>query len=359
MSVSKYKRADGSTGYQVRTWIGGRKCYLGTFPTARDAKLAESEAIKGARAIQRNGLTLTQYVEVWLQDLHREPATLSDYRTSIAHAAEILGDVPLANIGELEMDTLVRRLSERHKPGTVRKIVQAVRRMLTAAQRMGYVDSVPSPASLPRIRTEPIVPLSHEQVRDLIAHAPDYWRPLFVLAATSGLRRGELLGLTWGDIDLESATLTVRQQVRYGKIAPLKTQAAHRKVHLPPEAIAALKAHNPPANALNLVFPYENGGTPSTSNVSATVFKPTFEAAGLPGAGLHLLRHTYASVLIRAGCSAKVVQVMLGHEDVTTTLNVYGHLFPDEWDKAANAVSEWYGTKPRNKKSSNTKRSRR
>lgn len=333
MSITRYKGKRGTT-YHVRIWHDGRNHHVCSAPSLKAAKLAEAEALRTAKRVRRDGLTLAGFCAPWLADLHRETSTLDDYERSVNRAIDILGDRPLDSVDDSVMDALVRGLMEcGYAPWTVHKTVQHFRAMLKAASRKGLCDAPPIPASLPKVEREPVEPLSREKVRELIDAAPDYWKPLFLLAATSGLRRAELFALTVDDFDPEAGTVRVRKS---------KTPAGRRLVHLPDETVAALKAHTPPANPERLLFPTPRGARVHFSNWNARVGTPTFAAVGLEGQGLHSLRHTYASVLIASGNSAKVVQVMLGHKDVTTTLNVYGHLFPDAWGAAAKAVGEWY-----------------
>ena len=352
MAIAKHKHADGSTVYQVRAYIDGKKRYIGTYPSLTAAKVAEADAISTHRASAKRGVTLGTFRDEWIASLHREDATLADYTTSINRAEDILGAIPLRDIGEREMDILVQDLvAADYAPRTVRKTVKNVRALLKAAQRLGHVREVPSPASMPRVDEKDIKPLTRKQVEAIIAKAPEYWRPLFVLAATSGMRRGELLALSWDNLDLDNATVKVEASMRYSEIVKPKTRAGRRTIHLPPQTVEALRHHTAPPSADGLVFPSQDGTRMNTSNFSKRVAAKVFEDAKVDGS-MHMLRHTYASVLIRAGCSAKVVQTMMGHEDITTTLNTYGHLFPDEWDKAAGAIDEWLGTKSRNKETS-------
>lgn len=359
MPITPYARHDGTTTYQVRVYLDGRYRYVGTYPTRKTAKVAEGDALKKGRAAKR-GMTVTGFRDVWLANTHRKASTLSGYKTSIGIAEDFIGDVPLDRIGEAHMDRLVAEmLTADYSARTVRRTVREFKAMLKAAQRLGYVHSVPSPGSLPKVDAEPVRPLSRDEVTRVIAAAPDYWRPLFLLAATPGLRRGELLGLTSDDVDLEAKTVTVRRAVNgtTGHLEVPKTPAARRTVHIPKQTVRALLAHAPAPTELGLLFPTERGHMAHPSNFSARIVAKAFADAKVDGA-LHGLRHTYASVLIAAGCSVKVVQTMLGHEDVTTTLNVYGHLFPDEWDKAAKAIDKWLpSTIKLNKRVSNSKKS--
>jgi integrase len=346
MSTRKVTTQQG-TRYQEYAYIDGRNRYVGTFDTARQAKVAGADAVKANRLARRRGATLSTFRDTWLADIHREHSTLADYKLSILRAEDVLGDMPLTSITEHTMDTLVRELDNAYAARTVRKTVKDLRAMLTAAHRLGYCGEPPSPASLPKVRKKPVEPLTQEQVAKVIEKSPDYWRPLFVLAATSGMRRGELLGVRVKDIDLDGGTVQVRQQVTDRTVKSYgKTSAAYRTISLPESTVTALKAHQPKPNSFGLMFPSTRGNVMHEGNFSRRVVRTTFDSAGIgAGDGLHLLRHTYASVLIARGCSPKLVQTMLGHEDVSTTLNLYTHLFQEDGSKAAEVVGAWVGGK--------------
>lgn len=126
-------------------------------------------------------------------------------------------------------------------------------------------------------------------------------------------------------------------------LAPLKTEASYRTLPLPNVVAAALAAHLTrwPANAdLGVIFTNE-GGRPVQQHPFACVWETARGRAGLPEwATPHDLRHLYASLLIRSGASVKVLQARLGHASARTTLDVYGHLFPDEEDRTRAAIDE-------------------
>lgn len=340
MSITPIRGKRGTT-YKVMVYAAGRNRYVTTCPTQREAKVAEAAALKQHRTVRRRGVTLSGYCESWLANLHREASTLDDYQRSINRAIDLLGDKPLKAVGGRELEQLVTALvSCDYAPWTIHKTVQHLRSMLTSASDKGLCDPPPKPGSMPKVDREPVEPLAREKVDELLAASPDYWRPLFLLAVTSGLRRGELFALTLDDFDAEAGTIRVRKG---------KTRAARRTVHLPAVTVAALQAHTPPTTDERLLFPTPRGKRVHPSNWNRDVASELFASVGLEGRGLHALRHTYASILIASGASAKVVQVMMGHEDITTTLNTYGHLFPDAWGQAAGAVESWYDvTKRRN-----------
>jgi integrase len=184
---------------------------------------------------------------------------------------------------------------------------------------------------------------------------PARYRALVIAGADTGLRPGELFGLTVDRIDFLRRLVRVdRQLVRVRgegvTLGPLKTQASYRTVPLGQHVTDALAAHIaqvPPHPDLGLVFTNE-GGAPIQQQPFASVWETARERAKLPEwATPHDLRHYFASVLIRSGASVKVLQARLGHASAKVTLDVYGHLFADEEDRTRAAVdAAWANLAP-------------
>ena len=184
----------------------------------------------------------------------------------------------------------------------------------------------------------------------IAAAVPDRYRALVVLAASTGLRQGEALGLTVDRVDFLRRTATVDRQLvllpgREPYLAPPKTEASMRMIPLPRIAIEALAAHLAafPAGRDGFVFTNDLGG-PIRRTAFSTIWRPAVVSAGAPdGTGFHALRHYYASLLIRHGESVKVVQSRLGHASAAETLDTYSHLWPDSDDRTREAIDEVLG----------------
>ncbi|WP_200210303.1 tyrosine-type recombinase/integrase [Micromonospora coerulea] len=182
--------------------------------------------------------------------------------------------------------------------------------------------------------------LSVEQVRKILAAAAGHrLHALYVVAATMGLRRGELVGLRWSDVDLDEGTLRVQQTVQRvaGKLHVLdaKTEDSEAVLPLPEVTWLALLEHQERQKAEcaalaevwedhDLVFPSERGTPLEPTNLSRS-FARLRETAGLPGVRLHDLRHTVVSLLMELGVPPHVVQAIARHADVKVTLKVYAH----------------------------------
>jgi len=179
-----------------------------------------------------------------------------------------------------------------------------------------------------------------EQVAAIVAAADGDWPVCFRLMAETGLRRGEAIGLRWGDLDPERRRLRVARSLGpHGESAP-KTRAGGRLVPLTRATAEALRAHRltaPRSGDGDPVFAHPGGGHQTPSNIHRA-WRPACRKAGVRGLTLHTLRHYAASAFIRTGASVKTVQVVMGHASATLTLNLYAHLFDDDLDALAERV---------------------
>ena len=177
---------------------------------------------------------------------------------------------------------------------------------------------------------------------------------LYVVALHTGLRRGEVLGLLWNDVDLEAGTLSVMRSLDVdGTLKTPKNLASRRTLKLTPRALAALKAHKVRQNEErlkagadvwedhNLVFPNTIGKPMNAGNFYRREFQPLLKRAGLLGEGFtfHSLRHTFATTLAARGVHPSTAQKMLGHSDIRMTLAIYTHA-TDEMQDVATAALE-------------------
>jgi integrase len=203
-----------------------------------------------------------------------------------------------------------------------------------------------------RIKKE-MRPLSPTQAKALLAAArEDRLEALYVLAVTSGLREGELLGLRWTDVDLEGGVLRVHRQLTRTKggfsfTSPKRGKA--RVVRLTGTAVAALGAHREAqtveqtkAGSLwqdgTLVFASTVGTPVDAGNLTYKSFRPLLERAGLPRIRFHDLRNTCDTLLLSKGTHPKIVQEMLGHTTISQTMDTYSHVLPDMQERAASSM---------------------
>lgn len=185
-------------------------------------------------------------------------------------------------------------------------------------------------------------PISAEQVQALVEAVPERYRALVLLAAGTGMRQGEVFGLTVDRVDFLRRTLSVDRQLvgisgRVPYFGPPKTAASVRVIPLPGVVADALAAHLATFATEGLIFTNESGDMIRRSNFG-TMWRRVTRSVGLDGLHFHDLRHFYASLLIRHGESVKTVQARLGHASAAETLDTYSHLWPDSDDRTREAV---------------------
>ena len=163
---------------------------------------------------------------------------------------------------------------------------------------------------------------------------------MYYIELATGLRRGELLGLKWEDIDMQQGIIRVRRQIARidGKIveAPLKTKNSYRTVTISPQAVEVLKAQKAKTND-QYVFPSPNGGPISPDSVN-NMLKRVLERAGIPKVRFHDLRHTFATLALQNGVDIKTVSGMLGHFSAGFTLDTYAHVTTAAQEEAAETM---------------------
>ena len=163
---------------------------------------------------------------------------------------------------------------------------------------------------------------------------------MYYIELATGLRRGELLGLKWTDIDWKNGIIKVRRQVARvnGEIveAPLKTKNSYRAVSISPQAIEVLREQKRKTND-QYVFPSPNGGPISPDSVN-NMLKRVLERAGIPKVRFHDLRHTFATIALQNGVDIKTVSGMLGHFSAGFTLDTYAHVTTSAQKEAAQTM---------------------
>lgn len=310
----------------------------------------EHEKLTGAYVDPAAGrLTFRDYAEQWRAvQIHRAATATSVEQQLRLHVYPRIGDRPLASIRSTEIQALVRSLNDDLAPSTIAVVYGRVAAVLRAAVRDRIISISPCiDIRLPKAAAAAALDvLTTDQVQALAASVPGRYAAVILTGAGTGLRPGELFGLTLDQIDFLHRTVRVTQQlVRVRgegvRVGPLKTQGSYRDVPLPTFVADVLTSHLQhwtPHRELGLVFTNERDD-PIQQHPFAAMWETARRNADLPDwATPHDLRHYYASVLIRSGASIKVLQTRLGHASAKTTLDTYGHLFPDEADRTRAAL---------------------
>lgn len=365
------KRSGGGWGFvfDVPT-IDGRRRQVRRrgFRTKREAQEAldvERARARGGELVTPTRVTVGQYlVGTWLPMVERNvrPSTMAAYRIIVRRHligdddAPGLGNVPLAALDRAGVARFVVSLSDRGlSPKSVRNVHGVLSKALADAQKLNLVarnaaHAIDLPA-MPARRSRAWTP---EQLAAFLDRVEgDRWFPMWRLFMTTGMRRGEVLGLRWVDVDLERGSLTVTHQrtIAGGVIVEgePKSAAGRRTMALDLGTVAAMRAWRKLQTAERLVmgagwpaddwvFTWPDGGPLWPQSVTSW-FKAHAAALGFPNIGVHGLRHSAATWMIGEGVSPKVVTQRLGHAHVSITLQLYAHVLPAHDEAAAEAFA--------------------
>lgn len=304
--------------------------------------------------------TFQAYAEQWrLAQPHRSNTAVRTESGLRKHAYPAFGGRPIASIRESQLQAWVTGLEL--APSSVRTQWSTVRAVFAAARRDRIISIDPTEGvKLPELAIVEVVPLLVEQVDALAAGVPDRYRSLVEADAGSGLRQGEMFGLEVSHVDFLRGAIKVQQQIQPAKghrveICKPKNRHSLRTVPVGKVVTESLARHlatypardvevvdttgrKPVTRPARLIFTTHRGLPLHRGEFNERIWNPARAAAGVPQAGMHDLRHFFASLLIRAGLSVKAVAKLLGHADASMTLRVYAHLWPDDEDRSREAV---------------------
>lgn len=281
--------------------------------------------------------------------------TRDDYRRDLArYAYPKLGSTALAAITPRDIANWIAWLCDEDEQGqiladaTVRRIVSPVRSCLSNARREGLIRSNPVDGAVlpyrPKVEEEPKSrAMTREELYTFLTIVPAKWKPMFRLLAATGLRWSELIALRWKDLDLNASNPSVRvcRAIVRSQVKPPKTEHGRRKIPVPLQIAAELRALQGAEDAL--VFAAGNGFPLRQENVRRRVLIPTAEKAGVPWIGFHTFRHTCASLLFACGKNPRQVQCWLGHHSAAFTLDTYVHLLDEGLGAPLNLESPTVG----------------
>ena len=302
--------------------------------------------------------TLAEYLRAWLdRPLGLSPKTLERYRELAEHqviphlGATKLQKLRPEHVQQWHGTLLAGSLSAR----TVGHAHQVLRLMLQCAVKNGTLArNVAAVHAPPKVEEDEIEILSAEQIADVLAKLEGHTLcPIVTLALATGMRRGELLGLQWGDIDLDANTLRVErvEETNAGlRLKSPKTKSGRRNITLPSETAAMLRAYKIEQMRIRLVIGAgklepdtlvftDVHGKPLKPHTISRAWRRVVTAKKLPAVTFHALRHTHASVLINAGVDILTISRRLGHSKASVTLDVYGHLIGGADKAAADAIA--------------------
>jgi integrase len=371
---SKITYRAGENRYYARLSLGRsedgrriRRSFYGATASEVRGKIlkARYDLSRGVPVASRNQL-LAEFARRWLSDvveLGCRPKTFKSYQQTMRdHILPTLGRIPLEKLsvqdvqGVLKQKVAEGRLSNRSIAYIRRVLVLALN---WALERELVGRNVAQLATPPPISKTEIRPLDENQTRKFLVTARgDRLEALYILAFGVGLRRGEICGLPWANVDLDKGALKVTQQLQRIKkqvvFTPPKSEKSHRSITLPANVITALRAHRVRQleermaagktwqNRAELVFTTKRGA-PLDERTLVDYFKRILKRAELPNVRFHDARHTFATLALMRNVHVLTVSKILGHSSVAFTMSVYGHVLPSMEQEAAKVLDSILG----------------
>lgn len=317
--------------------------------------------------VERSGATVESYALHWLSAIAPSKAsakTLERYGEIInLHIVPKLGKIALQKLDGSKIDDFYQHLRTAGRrdgkgglaPQTVQHIHRLLSQIMASAVKARKLRQSPMAAvqTTPKVRSEEIQVLDDAELGKLLKHLKGraIYMPV-MLAASTGMRRGEVLALRWKDIDLDRASLQVAQVVEETKagisLKEPKTDRSRRTIALPARLVQELRSHRGALAAQrlklglgkdeqDLVFPTWDGRMRSPRPFSKE-FAREADAAGVGHVTFHGLRHTHITHLLRSGVPVHVVSTRAGHANPSVTLNIYAHMLPGQQEGAAAVV---------------------
>ena len=311
--------------------------------------------------------TVKQFLEHWLEDVHKEHVRLNTYRIYRQylekHVFPVIGHIQLQKLSPEHIQELYAlKLKEGYAAETVRGIHRMLHKAFEDAvnwNKMSYNVCGKGKVKQPRPVKYEAHPLTKEQAKQLLQVAKGgLLEGLITLAVATGMRRGELLGLRWHDINFDEGSLQVRHTMdragRYGIIeGDPKTEKSKRRIFLPQFVLEALKiqrirqleAKEKAGSAWqerDIVFSNELGGFTEPTHLNRR-FKKLLADAELPDMRFHDLRHSAATILLGMGVNPKLVQELLGHSQIAVTMDRYSHVLPSMQKGMMGGLDDFFG----------------
>jgi integrase len=348
---------------QQRDIDGKRKSFSETFKGTKSE--ADKQLTKKLGELDNGMLntnskqTLSEYLDIWLETIAKprlHPRTFGDYKDLMRlHVRDSLGKIKLSDLKAIHIQKLYGELQTEKKLAARR--VRYVHSVLSSALKKAVeLDILPRNVAklvqLPKQTKKEMDVLSQEECEMFLkALESERLGTMFSFALATGLRPEEYLALQWKDIDFDKQTATVRRAlIKLQKcewyFAEPKTKSSRRILPLPVSLVRELRKHRRKQNEErlklgaawqnhDLVFPSQIG-TPETHSRITRVFKRVLKNAKLRTTlRLYDLRHSHATLLLKAGIHAKVVSERLGHSTIALTLDVYSHVLPSMQAEAA------------------------
>ena len=350
---------DPGTGKQIQRSITGK-----TQKEVREKMQAAAVEINQGSYSAPQRMTVGQWLDIWQRDYlgSVKPKTVQNYSQCVRnYIRPAMGAIRLDALNAHAVQQFINSLSNPRglAPKTVKCIHGVLHKALQQAVKVGYLRFNPADAcELPRMEGKEIHPLDDTSIAAFIRAIQGHrFEAIYLTMLFTGIRRGEVCGLTWDCVDLDRGTIQINKQLqnvtgRPGEYRLISTKNDKgRTITAAASVVAVLKKHRaqqlrdrlragPLWQDNGLVFCNEIGERLSPHTVYNN-YKRIVASIGLPDARLHDLRHSYAVAALRAGDDIKTVQGNLGHHAASFTLDVYGHVTEEMKQASADRMENY------------------
>ncbi|WAH34998.1 site-specific integrase [Alicyclobacillus dauci] len=332
-----------ANGKRKYKWFSG----YNTKKEAQRALVEKIQEVNTGAYVEPTKVTVRQFVEIWLEARKSQvrPVTHENNERLLRnHIIPHLGNLTLSKLRGNHVQSLYSELQSNLSPASIQTVHNTLHVMIRDAVKWEYIardimQQVTPPRAEHKIR--PVWDFNDVQAFNEAVKSHELY-VAFTLAVTTGMRRSEILGLKWDDIDFEQAQIHVQRSLKIENgekvVSEVKTSSSRRTIVLFDEDVERLREHRkkqleqrmkvgPGFNPENLVFVRADGSSIRPTNFSRdwTVF---LKKNNLPHIPLHSSRHTHATLLLALGIHPKVVQERLGHSSIRVTMDLYSHILP-------------------------------
>jgi integrase len=339
--------ADGTVKREEKTTL------LGTVEELPTKRLAEREAASFLARVNRldyrpvKRAAFAEFAENWQKQVIDllKPSTAKVMASHLRfHLVPFFGSMRLDEVGQEQVQVFVGKLAKGRSRHTILNVLGTLASVLKMARKWGYAVAGFQQGDLVIPCSKPSKPgrfFTAEQIRSILVLASEPWRTIFTLAAMTGLRPGEVLGLSIDDLDFEQRLIFVRRSAWYRHLISPKSSRSVATVPMPgplSEVLTNFLASWRP-NEKRLLFSNRRGNPYSENKVVQHRLWPILDALSIPRCGMHAFRHSHGSLLHASGASLKVAQIQLRHADASTTSRYYLHVIGSEQRDAAEKVA--------------------
>lgn len=337
--------------------------WFGSWDKKRDAEAALPEYLLQVQSTNYRTSSNVTFSDLAKDYLYRNQnvlakATHRRYSFCVKEMDKHIGHYKLNEIEPYTIEQYFKKLIESGlKPSTVAKHKTVLQQIFKYALELRMIQHSP----VPKLKVKGQAEINHEtwsasEIRQFLAHI--YGESLFtpvLIAATTGMRLGEVIALKWKDIDIDKGLLTVRKSKDIDNtLKNPKNKASRRLIHLMPEVLDMLKKHKNQQKKNRMQYGSEykvsdfictlDNGKPLTANYVSVMFKRKIEQYNFTHIRFHDLRHSFATISLSNGVHAKVVQEILGHSTIRTTLDTYSHVLPTVHQDSMDIITQAFGS---------------